>query len=99
MTNKNITILVLSTIAIILGIWSLFVAYRNKTMTALQYVISKGAKKSTTPNVGDRYDFGDFGFYSNNRAVQFSSGKKGTYNKEYILFDDGTKILLIDIFK
>lgn len=101
MTNKGkiVTISILTVIAAFLGIYGLVLAYRNKTMSAFDYIKTKGAVKSTTVGVGDRYDFNDFGFYSNNRAVQFSTGKKGTYNKVQITFDDGTKILLSDIFK
>lgn len=99
MTNGRILAIVGGSIVIIVGVVALVAAYRTKLMTALEFVISKGATITSVPSAGERYDFKNYGFYSNNRAVNLSTGKKGTYNKERILFDDGTSILLVDIFK
>lgn len=97
--TKNIILTFVGIIAIAIGSWWLYLANRNQTETAFDFVKRKGATKTKATNVGDRYDYGDYGFYSNNRAVQFSTKKKGTYTKVSIKWDDGSETKMIDIFK
>lgn len=39
-----------------------------------------------------RLDHGDYGFFSNMRVAQFSTQKKGYFNRDEIVLDDGTVI-------
>lgn len=102
MKDKKVLYIIISVVLLVIIFYALkgiVSIYKSNKMNPFEYIKSKGAELSKTAGVGNRYDFGDYGFYSNNRAVQFSTGKKGTYNKVIILFDDGTSVTLDSIFK
>lgn len=97
MSKKTSTAIFIIVIVLIIASIAYYF-YKQNQVTPFQYVQNKGAKPTTTPNSGDRYDFGDYGFYSNNRVVQFSTKKLGTYTNKVITWDDGSQTLLINIF-
>jgi len=101
MTEKRLLITLIVLVVVLGSLLGYKYWYKLKLdkMTPFDYVKQKGATKTTTPNAGDRYDYGDYGFYSNNRATQFSTAKKGSYTKVSIKWDDGTETSLSDIFK
>lgn len=59
-----------------------------------------GAEKTISATAGDRYDYKNYGFYSNNRVgfIGSSPAKKGNYDTKQIIWDDGSKITLKQIF-
>lgn len=99
MTDKQkgifglISAIVLLTIGVILAI----ISYNRKMESAFEYVKRKGAIESTT--FPGSLEFAGYRFFTNMRAANLNLGDKGTYTKELIVFDNGTKILLKDIFK
>lgn len=103
MTGKRIIFAIVVIVVIIAIVYGIkYIKYQS--LSPFQYVIKKGATKSTTQGVGDRFDYPAdpndlYGFYPNNRAVEFATGKKGYYDKERILWDDGSTTLMSDIFK
>lgn len=72
-----------------------------KDLSPFDCVIKHGAKKTMAATAGDRYDYGDYGFYSNGRAVLIgtSPAKKGDYDKKEIKWDDGNKTSMKDVLK
>lgn len=92
-------VIIVFVVAMFFGIKYGYAAYNsNVASTPFEYIKFKGATKTTSATAGDRYDFGDYGFYSNNRVAQFSTQKKGTYDKVKIIWDDKTETTLISIF-
>ena len=71
----------------------------DNNLTPFEYIKQLGATKTTVANAGDRYDYGNYGFYSNNRGVNLTTGNKGTYDKINLVYDAGGSILIKDIFK
>lgn len=91
LTTTLISLIVLLVVALGIKYWYIF------NLTPFQYVISKGSKESTV--FPGRFDYGDYGFFVNNRAVRFSDKKKGFYDKKKITFDDGEIVQLSTVFK
>lgn len=70
-----------------------------KDLTSFECIKKHGAVLTTATTAGDRYEYGGYGFYSNNRVVELSSGRKGSYDKIKIKWDDGTETKMTEIFK
>lgn len=90
----------------ILGIFGKGGLQGCKGLSDIECVKKNGAKETTSTNAGDRYDYpntqvGSYGFYSNGRVVLIGSSpdKKGAYDKKEIIWDDGSRTQMKEIFK
>lgn len=108
------TIIILVVVGIVIKNWGLISgSFSSKKCkeddTPFQCVKKKGGKQGTftqaNPGYPDMYDFpdsekGSYRFYSDGKfVILYSSPQiKGTYNKEKIIFNDGTQKLISDIF-
>lgn len=70
-----------------------------KKKSPFEYIKILGATITTFAHAGGRYDYKDYGFYANNRAIELPTGRRGTYDMIKIVWDDGTSTLIKDVFK
>lgn len=97
-------VIILVLVAIVIKNWSWISGSFGKKCkesdTPFECIKKRGATLSKYPNAGERYDFGDYGFYSNNRAANTITKLKGSYDKEKITWDAGAgTITLNEVFK
>lgn len=99
MTNKQKGIIGIISAAVLLIIGSvlLFIAPKFNPRNAFDYVKKLGATASST--FPGSLEYNGYRFFSNNRVVRLNDGQKGSYTHEAIKLDNGTTILISDIFK
>lgn len=93
--TKGIIAVVAGVLVLAIGTFLLVVGIKSRNETAFEFVKRKGGQ----PTALNGLTFGGYTFYTNNRTFRVSDNKKGTYNKTEIVFDDGTKVQMSDIFK
>jgi uncharacterized protein YxeA len=94
-----VVVIIVILLLIVGGILGFRAMAKNK-MSPFEWIQKKGAKPSENPHGKklNRYDYGDYGFFSNNRVAEFSTKRMGTYDKDKIRWDDGSEKKLKDIF-
>lgn len=104
MTNKTkgIIAIVSAIVLAAVGIFLAVVAYNTKLLTAFEYVKKKGAVQSNVDKNLALYK--GYLFFNNNRVttnveIVGLPIVKGTYNKEFITWDNGVTKQLSEIFE